>query len=115
MLPASYLYPLTYDEVFDIASDLQLDLFLTIIEPCRVLGYVFHDLRAATAFRLTFDTNRWPTINDDVFFMYQAPTAEIAAWVGSCGVECERVEIVAIQFRCERDRQEFEKVLWPNR
>jgi hypothetical protein len=35
--------------------------------------------------------------------------------VGSCGYDFEPVEIVAILFGSDEDRESFEKVLWPHR
>jgi hypothetical protein len=112
---SSFLYLLSYEEASEIASSLGLNPSLTFIEPSRYCGYMFDDLNAATAFRLAFDARRWPTTDDDHFLMIVEPTPEIASWLGSCGVECLPVETVAVQFRSEQDRADFEEVLWPSR
>ncbi|QDM16133.1 hypothetical protein FNL55_08955 [Tardiphaga sp. vice352] len=109
------LYPITTAEALEVAEQISLNPILTYIEPSRFQGYLLEDLSSAVFLMCRFDAKRWPTKINDLFFMYVERSPDVAAWIGSCGCEFKVVEIAAVLFGSDQDRESFEKVLWPHR
>jgi hypothetical protein len=109
------LYPITTAYALEVAERIHLDLIQNNIEPSRFQGYLLEDLSSAVFLMCRFDAKRWPTKNDDLFFMYVERSPDVAAWMGSCGCKFKKVEIAAVLFGSDEDRESFEKVLWPHR
>lgn len=103
------------NEACDVAKQIKLNPYETYIEPSRFSGYLFDNCSAAIAFRITFNAKPWSTKCDDLFFMYVERSLEVSAWIRSCGYDYQAVEIVAIQFRSDEDRNNFEAAIWPQR
>ena len=111
----SCLYPMTLNEAADVAKRIKLDPYETYIEPSRFSGYLLDNCSAAIAFRMTFTAKPWSTKCDDLFFLYVETSSEVSSWIESCGYDYRAVEIVAIQFRSDEDRNNFEAAIWPHR
>jgi len=104
-------YAITLEAATDLIQQLALSPFHTHIEPSRYAGYLFDDLRSATAFRLRFDAERLAYDDEEHFLMFALADQEIEPWLRSCGGEFERVEFVAVQFASDGDRAQFEAML----
>lgn len=113
MHPNLAVYPVDIERATDIAVELDLNPLTTFMERSRFVGYAFDDLTTATAFRLRFDAERWPTTDEDIFFMYLLDEPEIGPWLASCGGDHEKVEFVAVRFGSKKHRERFEEALWP--
>src|SRR5215218_8797802 len=91
-LMPSATYPITLEHATDLREQLRLSPFHTHIEPSRYAGYLFDDLRSATAFRLRFNAERLPYADRSQFLMVAEHDPEMEPWLRSCGGDYEQVE-----------------------